>query len=111
MVTFSMPNFQTSTSKEETEIFALLGKKLAYLLAVSSLPAEAKEAWAALVPKMNFEQIERLAALLERDVAGQDPEFQSLSVAIKAMKEKRIAEANDSAEDPLAQFSNIKKAL
>ncbi len=58
-----LKNTRTSLPKEEAEIFALLGKKLAYLLSVSSLSADVKDAWAALVPHMNFVQIERLAAL------------------------------------------------
>ncbi len=56
-----MPNFSLDVEDQ----FKSVGVRLALLLASANLPNETKEAWAALIPEMSLEQIDRLAKALE----------------------------------------------
>ncbi len=50
--------------EDETE-FEEAGKQLAVLLKASSLSDEEKGLWAAAIPEMSFEQIDRFTKILE----------------------------------------------
>ena len=55
--------------KQQTEdIIKLLGQKLGFLLARSKMPEDVKLAWLSLLPKMSFEQIDRLTQILEDQI-------------------------------------------
>lgn len=56
-----MPNIAPDVEDQLKQI----GQRLALLLASANLPDDVKDAWAALIPEMSLEQIDRLAKALE----------------------------------------------
>ena len=55
----------TNLSPDVEDQLKNIGERLALLLASANVPDEVKEAWAALIPDMSLEQIDRLAKALE----------------------------------------------
>lgn len=58
----------TKLKQQIEETVKLLGQKLGFLLARSKMPEEVKLAWLSLLPKMSFEQIDRLTQILEDQI-------------------------------------------
>lgn len=82
--------------KEAQEIFRGFGGYVAHLLMASSLPEEQKQAWSALVPKMDLAQVDRLVSILEKSVAqaawdGLGAERERFIAARKIYQEKMAA--------------------
>lgn len=65
-----------------------LGKRLALLLAAAPWTEEQKDAWAALVPKMTFEQLGRFADLLENSLYAEDSTMKDLEKNLDAVQGK-----------------------
>lgn len=89
-----------------------LGKHLALLLAAASMPDEAKEAWAALVPSMTLEQLEKFGTMLEGYI---QPNVETPSAdfhaALQGIKEKHTQEKDAIANDAMKQMDEIEKEL
>jgi len=66
-----------------------LGSKLALMLNAANMPEEEKEAWAALVPEMSIEQIQKLMMVLEANLAEQG--FKEMQPVLEEMKEVQAA--------------------
>lgn len=90
-----MPNISPDVEDQLKNV----GKRLALLLASANLPDEVKEAWAALIPEMSLEQIDRLTKALEGYL---NPDEQAQLVALseqakqaqtKFLEQKRATEA------------------
>ena len=47
------------------------GANLAQMLAIANVPDEQKQAWAALIPEMDFEQLDKLQTILQRYIDAQ----------------------------------------
>lgn len=95
----------SQTSEQDLKNF---GKRLALLLAAADLPAEVKEAMAAMIPEMSLEQMDRLAALLEKQVAtvpaGELAEFRASVGAAQKQYEASVKAAGDTALNQLAEI-------
>jgi hypothetical protein len=95
----------SQTSDQDLKNF---GKRLALLLAAADMPADVKEAMAAMIPEMSLEQMDRLSQLLEKQVATVPPsELEDFRAAVgEAQKnyQASMAQANATALDELAKI-------
>jgi hypothetical protein len=96
-------------NKEETQQLGQaeqFGKRIAMLLAVSDMPDDQKAAWAAIIPKMTFEQIDEFTdALSVKQLGPAAAELADLKKELEAIKTKRnvkVSDAVQKAEDDVA---------
>lgn len=94
------------------ENLKIQAKKLALLLANSTMPEDIKEAWAVLIPEMTLEQIAKLLNILEamyldEQTKGIDEKYtRELAEAVKNLEKKRQSEKNKLL-DQLKQLAQI----
>ncbi|NQV11989.1 hypothetical protein HQ524_01370 [Candidatus Uhrbacteria bacterium] len=98
-------------NKKIEEEAKMIGKRLALLMAASSLDDEVKNAYMTLLPEMEMEQIDQLMKMLERNV--QDAaEIEAASLVknlegIKADHAKKVAEAEQRALKEMETIETI----
>ena len=91
--------------KREAEAF---GAHLARLLAASSLSDEQKQAWAALVPEMTFEQMVRFANVLTKYVSAEMvPELAQLRDKLQAIKRDYDAKVATLSQKALSELDGV----
>lgn len=89
-----------------------VGERLALLLASANLPDEMKDAWAALIPEMSLEQLDRLANLLSQSLGdAADTEFQAFVAALKQAKEEQNMLAKKAEEKAMNDLDEIEAVL
>lgn len=90
------------------------GELMARLLAAAKIPDEQKEAWAALIPEMTFDQLDKLADILGRSVEAaemeQMKEFREKIAAVQKEYLASVAEARKEADSGLLEVMKEVKA-
>lgn len=103
------------TSQDEFEKEAkAVGERLALLLVAANLPEDVKAGFAAMIPQMTPEQMDRLIKILEANVAdtaaGQEAEFGKAIQIAQATYEQDRQTAEKKAMTELDEIENILKA-
>jgi hypothetical protein len=103
-----MPNLSPDVENE----FKQVGQRLALLLASANLPDEVKDAWAALIPEMSLEQIDRLAKALEGYLSA-DEQTELFALAEKAKQAQTVFEQQkkQAEEQALKELDEIESML
>ncbi len=101
-----------NTSANDTtdqQLAELKGQRLAALLALSSLPDEQKEAWAALVPQMTPEQVDQFISLLlsERVAMITEQTLAEFTQAVEDTNEQYDQQALAATKDSLSQLEDL----
>lgn len=105
-------NLKDLTKEELEELMKVLGKKMALLLAASSMPKETKEAWLALLPKMSFEQIERLMKVLENELESKiSPELEKLNKELLILKDKFDQKKKNLHKQTIEKLEELEKEI
>lgn len=108
-ISLSEPQLLDENFEQE---FKALGQRLAGLLAAADLPQEVKEAWAALVPEMSLEQVDKLMVILERYVnstlSKEFADFKNDVARIQKAYEDRVKQSEDSA---MSQLDDLEKMM
>ena len=86
-----------------------------FLLDASVMPQQVKTAWITLLPEMNLDQIDRLSALLEKEIevaaeyAKKQPENDELIVKLKAAKERYDSNMAAADQQAMAALQSIEE--
>ena len=107
-----MENLMPENQENIEEELKNVGERLALLLAAANMPDDVKQAWAALVPKMSLEQIDRFAKALEQQMVSQgSEEITQLADSIEAIKRKRAEAQKVSNDQAQAALNEIERAI
>ncbi len=102
-----MTDVQDQTGRDLKNI----GERLALLLASSDMPDDVKEAWAAMIPEMTLEQIDKLASLLASSLgSAAESEVASFVEAVSKAKEEqvvRVKQVEDQAHKELDEIEAL----
>ncbi len=102
----------TDNDKQIEEDLKNVGERLALLLASADMPDDVKDAWAALIPEMSLEQIDRFAKALESNIAVQgSEEMKQFAGSIETIKQKSAEAQKASQDKAMASFDEIEQAL
>lgn len=110
------PNRSQFTDEEYAYLKAKVDR-LIFLLDASAMPQQVKTAWITLLPEMNLDQIDRLNALLEKEIevaaeyAKQQPENDELVVKLKAAKERYDSKISTADQAAMTTLQDIEKQL
>jgi len=89
-----------------------MGERLALLLAAADMPDDVKEAFAAMIPQMNAEQLGKLMKGLEARISsGEDQETARLADAVQKVQEQHEAAVKASEEKALGALNHIEELL
>lgn len=89
-----------------------VGEKLAILLAASDFPMEVKDSWAALIPEMSLEQIDRLMHVLEQHISKIAPtDFSNISAEVQKLKDEHATNIKDSSDRAMQSLQNIQEQI
>ncbi|TAL49975.1 hypothetical protein EPN81_04195 [Patescibacteria group bacterium] len=103
------------SSQEEFEKSAkAIGERLALLLVAADLPEDVKTGFAAMIPEMTPEQLDRLMAILEANIsdtsAKQEAELHNAVQNAQAVYESQRQVAEEKAMAELDEIETILKA-
>lgn len=104
-------------SQDELEFLRTKVDKTLLLLDTSTMPAEVKTAWVTLLPRMTLEQVDRLCALVEEEIAialkamEAQPENDELFLKLKAAKELYDAQTVEINQNALAGLHKIEENI
>ena len=91
-----------------------VGERLALLLVAANLPEDVKAGFAAMIPEMSPEQLDRLIAILEANVSdtavAQEAEFGKAVQDAQATYESKRQAAEQQAMAELDEIENLLKA-
>lgn len=112
------PNI-SSTEFTDQEIAYLKAKvdRLIFLLDASAMPGDVKTAWLTLLPEMNLDQIDRLAAVIEEELkttlqqAEKQPEDEELLLKLKSAKERYADKIAAASKKVFAQIEKIEDSI
>ncbi|MBT6253739.1 hypothetical protein HOI83_00685 [Candidatus Uhrbacteria bacterium] len=106
-----MSDHQSEQEKIEQDAKAL-GKRLALLMAASTLEDEVKNAYMTLLPEMDMEQIDQLMQMLEKNVAGAaEIEAAGLVDNLEAIKADHAQKVEVAEKKALSEMAEIEKIL
>ncbi len=89
-----------------------VGERLALLLAASNLPDDIKDAWAALIPEMSLEQLDRLATILSQSISDTaDAEFRAFATALEHAKEEQSMRTKEAEAKAMRDLDEIESML
>lgn len=89
-----------------------VGEKLAILLAASDFPREVKDSWAALIPEMSLEQIDRLMHILEQHISKIAPtNFSNISTEVQKFKDEHATSIKDSSNRAMQSMQYIEEQI
>lgn len=104
-----MPESQNELEQVKVEAVEL-GRRLGLLLAAAEMPAEQKEAWAALIPEMNAQQMTDFAKALEARIPdAEEQAFSELATKLDASRARyagRVATATAEAQQALTDVES-----
>lgn len=89
-----------------------LGERLALLLASSDMPDKVKEGWAALIPQMSLEQIDRLVGILEKQLSGAaESELRAFVEAVEQAKKAHAEKVQAAEKKAITELEEIEGML
>ncbi len=104
---------QTNNEQEIEKEAKQLGERLAWLMAASSLPDDVKDAYMALLPDMTPELIDKLATMLEANIADatqiETQEFVETLERVKTKYQEQRKEIEKQALSEMEEIENILK--
>lgn len=103
---------QNDTPEKIEKQAKMLGERLAWLMAASSLPDDVKEAYMTLLPEMSMEQIDQLMQMLEKNVASAaEIEATDFIENIKAVQDHHKQQVEETQKRALTGMEEIERLL
>ena len=89
-----------------------LGARLAVLLTVADIPDDQKQAWAAIIPEMSFEQLDKLAAILAAKLPDEaTEEFEAFQIQLQELQKGHEAEVAEVESGALNDLQSIEDEI
>jgi vacuolar-type H+-ATPase subunit I/STV1 len=88
-----------------------LGEYIALLLEAADIPEQEKIAFAALIPEMEPEQLDRLIAMLEANIQDNNMEIEGLKEKLEAVNEKYAAQEQAVVDETMKSLEEIEQFI
>src|SRR5688572_17096046 len=104
---------ETQNELEQVKVEATeLGRRLGLLLAAAAMPDEQKQAWAALIPEMNAQQMTDFAAALQRRITdAEEQSFSELATSLDAARSRYVGRVDAATAEAQQALTDVESEL